>query len=137
MNIVLDTNCLIMAISAQNEYYQVWQDFLDGKYTMCITNEIIEEYSEVLARNISPLISEFIVSAIINRRNVKKIYPSFAFHSIEADPDDNKFVDCAIIANAKYIVTQDHHFDVLKNIEFPKVDVANIQTFLNDLKKIE
>lgn len=126
-----------MAISAQNEYYQVWQDFLDGKYTMRITNEIIEEYSEVLARNISPLISEFIVSAIINRRNVKKIYPSFAFHLIEADPDDNKFVDCAIIANAKYIVTQDHHFDVLKNIEFPKVDVANIQTFLNDLKKIE
>lgn len=99
-----------MAISAQNEYYQVWQDLLDGKYTMCITNEIIEEYSEVLARNISPLISEFIVSAIINRRNVKKIYPSFAFHLIEADPDDNKFVDCAIIANAKYIVTQDHHF---------------------------
>lgn len=126
-----------MAISAQNEYYQVWQDFLDGKYTMCITNEIIEEYSEVLARNISPLISEFIVSAIINRRNVKKINPSFAFHLIEADPDDNKFVDCSIIANAKYIVTQDHHFDVLKNIEFPKVDVVNIQTFLNDLKKIE
>ena len=126
-----------MAISAQNEYYQVWQDFLDGKYTMCITNEIIEEYSEVLARNISPLISEFIVSAIINRRNVKKIYPSSAFLLIEADPDDNKFVDCAIIANAKYIVTQDHHFDVLKNIEFPKVDVVNIQTFLNDLKKIE
>lgn len=126
-----------MAISAQNEYYQVWQDFLDGKYTMCITNEIIEEYSEVLARNISPLISEFIISAIINRRNVKKIYPSFAFHLIEADPDDNKLVDCAIIANAKYIVTQDHHFDVLKNIEFPKVDVVNIQTFLNDLKKIE
>lgn len=28
-------------------------------------------------------------------------------------------------------------FDVLKNIEFPKVDVVNIQTFLNDLKKIE
>lgn len=56
---------------------------------------------------------------------------------LDTDPDDNKFVDCAIIANAKYIVTQDHHFDVLKNIEFPKVDVVNIQTFLNDLKKIE
>lgn len=50
MNIVLDTNCLIMAISAQNEYYQVWQDFLDGKYVLCVTNDIIEEYSEVIAR---------------------------------------------------------------------------------------
>ena len=50
MRVVLDTNCLIMAISARNEYYQVWQDFLDGKYTLCISNEIIEEYAEVLAR---------------------------------------------------------------------------------------
>lgn len=39
--------------------------------------------------------------------------------------------------NEYYQVWQDHHFDVLKNIEFPKVDVVNIQTFLNDLKKIE
>lgn len=67
MNIVLDTNCLIMAISAQNEYYQVWQDFLDGKYVLCVTNDIIEEYSEVIARNISPLVSEFIITAILNK----------------------------------------------------------------------
>ena len=32
-NIVLDTNCLIMAISAKNEYHQVWQAFLAGEYT--------------------------------------------------------------------------------------------------------
>ena len=110
MNVVLDTNCLIMAISAQNEYYKVWQDFLDGKYILCITNEIIEEYSEVMARNISPLVSEFIITAILNRKNVKRISPSYAFHLIEADEDDNKFVDCAITGNAKYIVTHDHHF---------------------------
>lgn len=73
MNIVLDTNCLIMAISAQNEYYQVWQDFLDGKYVLCVTNDIIEEYSEVIARNISPLVSEFIITAILNRKN-KNLY---------------------------------------------------------------
>lgn len=137
MNIVLDTNCLIMAISARNEYYQVWQDFLDGKYVLCVTNDIIEEYSEVLARNLSPSISEFIVSAILNRRNVLKKDPSFAFHLIEADPDDNKFVDCAICSNAKYIVTQDHHFDVLRKIPFPKVDILTIKEFLRELQDKE
>ena len=135
MRVVLDTNCLIMAISARNEYYQVWQSFLDGKYTLCISNEIIEEYSEVLSRNISPLISELIVSAILNRKNVLMKAPSFAFHLIEADEDDNKFVDCAIISNAKYIVTHDHHFDVLKQIPFPKVDVVSLRQFLLDLQK--
>lgn len=135
MNVVLDTNCLIMSISARNECYKVWQDFLDGKYTLCITNEIIEEYSEVMARNISPLISEYIITAILNRRNVRKISPTYAFHLIEADEDDNKFVDCAIIAGAKYIVTHDHHFNILKQISFPKVDVVSLKEFLEDLQK--
>ena len=136
MNIVLDTNCLIMAISAQNEYYQVWQDFLDGKYVLCVTNDIIEEYSEVIARNISPLVSEFIITAILNRKNIKLISPSYAFHLIEADEDDNKFVDCAIIGNANYIVTQDHHLNILKQISFPKVDVITLKAFLADLQKL-
>lgn len=136
MNIVLDTNCLIMAISAQNEYYQVWQDFLDGKYVLCITNDIIEEYSEVIARNISPLVSEFIITAILNRKNIKLISPSYAFHLIDADEDDNKFVDCAIIGNAKYIVTQDHHFNILKQISFPKVDITTLKAFLAELQTL-
>lgn len=135
MNVVLDTNCLIMAISAQNEYYQVWHDFLEGKYRLCITNEIIEEYSEALARNISPLVSEYIITAILNRKNVKRLSPSYAFHLIEADEDDNKFFDCAIIGNAKYIVTHDHHFNILKQIAFPKVDVITLKEFLEDLQQ--
>lgn len=134
MRVVLDTNCLIMAISARNEYYQVWQDFLDGKYVLCITNEIIEEYSEVIARNISPLLSEFVISTIINRKNVVMKSPSYAFHLIKADEDDNKLVDCAIVANAKYIVSNDRHFDVLREIPFPKVDVIKINQFLLDLQ---
>ena len=125
-----------MAISARNEYYQVWQDFLDGKYVLCVTNEIIEEYSEVMAKNISPLLAENIIMAILNRRNVRKISPTYAFHLIEVDVDDNKFVDCAIIAGAKYIVTHDHHFNVLKQISFPKVDVVSLKTFLEELQRI-
>lgn len=136
MNIVLDTNCLIIAISRQSQYHQVWQDFLAGKYTLCITNEIIEEYEEVMARNISPLVAEYFVSAILNRKNVKRVSPTFSFRMIEADVDDNKFVDCAIVANAKYIVTEDHHFDILKTIPFPKVDVARLKDFLLELQSL-
>lgn len=136
MNIVLDTNCLIMATSARNEYFQVWQDFFDGKYTLCITNEILEEYEEVLSRNISPDFSEAIISIILAQGNVKRYSPSYSFHLIEADVDDNKFVDCAIIANARYIVTEDHHYDVLKEIPFPKVEIAKLKEFLLELQKM-
>lgn len=132
-HIVLDTNSLIMAISSRNRYHKVWQAFLQGDYILCITNEIIEEYHEVIARNINRQVAEAIVYVILARNNVKRLAPHYHFHLVEADEDDNKFVDCAIAANARYIVTEDHHFDVLKKIPFPSVAVIGIDDFLKEL----
>lgn len=134
-NIVLDTNSLIMAISAKNSYHKIWQSFLAGEFTLCISNEIIEEYLEVIARNINIKVAEAIIYTILMRKNVKKMSLHYRFHLIEADEDDNKFVDCAIASNAQYIVTEDHHFNVLKTISFPKVSVININDFLKELER--
>ena len=135
MNIVLDTNSLIMSIASKSPYRSVWQAFLGGDYNLCISNEIMEEYAEVLARNISPRVSEAIVYAILTRPNVIRKDPHYSFGLIEADKDDNKFMDCAIAANAKCIVTEDNHFNVLKTIPFPKVEVIGIDEFKQYLKR--
>ena len=58
------------------------------------------------------------------------ITPSFKFRLIEADHDDDKFVDCAFAANATYIVSDDKHFDVLKEISFPHLLVLKLKEFL-------
>ena len=57
----------------------------------------------------------------------------YHLHLITADPDDDKFVDCAFKANAKYIVTQDHHYDVLRQTPFPKIEIIDIDEFLSIL----
>ncbi|MCQ2295272.1 MAG: putative toxin-antitoxin system toxin component, PIN family [Bacteroidales bacterium] len=129
-HIVLDTNVLIMSISARNQYQVVWQKFISNAYMLCITNEILEEYSEVIARNINPKVADAVVNTILTRGNVLRIDPHMHYNLITADPDDNKFVDCALFANAKYIVSEDRHFDVLKNIPFPHVDVIGIDSFV-------
>jgi len=49
---------------------------------------------------------------------------------IDEDPDDNKFVDCAISAKAKYIVTLDHYYNILKYLDFPKVDCITLDEFM-------
>ena len=132
-NIVIDTNCLIMAISSRSLYHKIWQSFLAGDYCLCISNEILEEYAEVIARNISVNAARYVVYAIMERKNVKQITPSYKWNLITSDPDDNKFVDCAIASNAKFIVTEDHHFNALKEISFPSVDVINIDDFLKEV----
>ena len=132
-NVVIDTNSLIMAISSRSGYHKIWQSFLAGDYCLCISNDILEEYAEVIARNISVNAARYIIYTIMERKNVKLISPSYKWNLITADPDDNKFVDCAIAANAKFIVTEDHHFNALKEIGFPTVDVISIDDFLKEV----
>ncbi len=67
--------------------------------------------------------------------NVEFVNVYFKWQLIENDPDDNKFVDCAIAANAKCIVSEDKHFRILKTIDFPKVEVLTIEEFKESLKK--
>ena len=58
-----------------------------------------------------------------------KVTPYYSWNLIAADPDDNKFADCALNAGADFIVTNDRHFNVLKNIDFPKINVIDLDTF--------
>ena len=47
--------------------------------------------------------------------NLRHVEPSYHWRLIAADPDDDKFADCAIAAEADWIITGDAHFDVLKS----------------------
>ena len=80
-------------------------------------------------------IAKNVIRTLLLLPNVKYVNVFFHWNLIEADPDDNKFVDCAISANANYIVTEDKHFNVLKSIDFPKVNVINIEYFRKLISK--
>ena len=59
------------------------------------------------------------------------IDPHFHMELITADPDDNKFVDCAFAAGADYLVSEDSHFKVLDNISFLIINLVTLDEFLN------
>ena len=42
----------------------------------------------------------------------------------------HRFVDCAICGNAELLVTNDAHFDILRTIEFPKVEIIRLQEYV-------
>ena len=128
--IVLDTNCLIASLSKKGNYFLVWQGLHQGKYTLCVSNEILEEYEEILSQKTNATIASNVIQVLINSPFVEFINTYFHFHLIEQDKDDNKFVDCAIAANAKYIVSEDAHFKQLKNIPFPIVNVIRLGEFM-------
>ena len=128
--VVIDTNCLLAVLPSQSPYHNVWTDFIEGQLELCVSNEILSEYEEVLSIKTNPAFAEAIIKTLINKRNLIRITPTWRFRLIESDPDDNKFVDCAICGQSELIVSNDKHFDILKSINFPYVKVMRIQEYV-------
>jgi len=129
MRIVLDTNCLLVALLKQSHHRWLWDGFRQGKFTLCYSTEILQEYEEILTRFYSQEFADFAVETLLSSPNIIQTIPYYRWNLITADPDDNKFVDCALNVNADYVVTNDKHFNVLKDIDFPKIEVIDIETF--------
>lgn len=120
--------------SIDKPYHQVWSDILNGEVCLCVSNEIIEEYEEVLGGKTNPQIAEVVVNAILEAPESRKVKPTFFYHLLTVDPDDNKFVDCAICGNAELLVTNDSHFNILRTIDFQKVKVIRLQDYISQGK---
>ena len=133
--IVLDTNCLISSLSKRGQYYPVWKGLQTGKYILCVSTEILEEYAEKITEKMSVEVADNVIHLLLESANVELVNPYFSLHLIETDHDDDKFVDCAFAANATYIVSDDKHFDVLKEISFPKLMVLKLKEFLGLLQQ--
>ena len=134
MKIVLDTNCLLPAVFPRSMYHWIWESFRRGDFTLCYSNEIITEYEELLSRLYPPEVTKNTLHLLLASHNVEKVLPYYKWNLISADPDDNKFVDCALNVGADYIVTNDKHFNILHKIKFPQIEVIDITMFENILK---
>lgn len=129
--VVIDTNCLLQIIARKSPYRPIWDAFLAGRFELCVSNEILEEYQEILGQQITPTVAENVVLLILNQQNVQLVDPHFRMGIITADPDDNKFVDCAFAAGAEYLVSEDSHFKVLRQTPFPQLTLVTLDEFLN------
>lgn len=128
--VVIDTNCLLQIIPRRSPYRPIWDAFLQGRFDLCVSNEILDEYQEILEQQVTPSLAENVVLLILNQKNVRLVDPHFRMQLITAAPDDNKFVDCAFAAGADYLVSEDRHFDVLRTIPFPKLNLVTLDEFL-------
>ena len=99
-----------------------------------MSNEILMEYEEILSEKTSPSFADAIIQALLNRKNLVRVSPVWRFNLICQDPDDNKFVDCAVCGQAEFLVSNDKHFGMLRNVSFPPITLVTIQEFVETLK---
>ena len=118
MTVVLDTNAIVQMFGARSPFAPIKDAIVGGRLTAAISTGIWLEYEEVIVRYAGSRmwvrITRIFDLAHQLHGNVRHVEPSFFFRLIAADPDDDKFADCAIAAAADFVVTEDAHFAAMR-----------------------
>lgn len=128
LRLVLDTNVFLVSILPHHKYWWLFEALLQQKYILLVSNEILTEYLEKCIQKYGSSLSEQRLDFLLELSNVELLTTYYNWNLIEADPDDNKFVDCAIAGQADYLVTHDKHFNILAAIPFPKINIIRLDT---------
>ncbi len=136
MKIILDTNALLVSLPLKSKYHPIFEYLLNGKFTLLISNDILNEYDEIISKKANSNIATNVLEYLNNSKNVEKTDIFYFWNLITNDPDDNKFCDCYISGNAEYLVSNDKHFNEIKDLDFPRINVIKIDDFLNMLLKM-
>ncbi|MGN6341301.1 MAG: putative toxin-antitoxin system toxin component, PIN family [Ginsengibacter sp.] len=131
MKVVIDTNVFLVIIPSLSRYHIAYEALKENRYNLAVSNEILMEYEEQLSFRYAIADASEILENLLENQNIKLCNPEYKWNLITKDPDDNKFVDCAIASNADWIVTNDKHFHLLRDIDFPKVNVISIEEFID------
>jgi uncharacterized protein len=113
MVVVLDTNVLVSARAAGHAFHPILVAWLNKKLTLALSTEVLLEYEEVITERAGSERWDVLAKLLSLSPSVRLVSPTYRFRQITADADDNKFADCAIAAEADFIITQDRHFEAM------------------------
>lgn len=129
MKIIIDTNVLISGIFFTGPPYQILQGWRDGRFNLILSKEIFDEYRRV-AERLSLQFKSIDIHDILDliAINAEFFQPIKLSQNICTDPDDEKFISCALSSNSKIIVTGDKH--LLKITGYKGIEIITPKAFI-------
>ena len=136
IRVVVDTNIFISSFFGGNprKIIDLWKS---GQIILCLSRPIIDEYADVLRR-----------MGLQNERELEELLSLFAhgfnvlftaktpnLNVVEKDPDDDKFIECAVALNSKFIVSGDKGLREIK--DYMGIKIKSPKQFLDDYSKLK
>lgn len=134
MRVVLDTNVFVSGVFFKGPPNQIVQAWRDGKIQFVLSIDIIREYSRV-GKELSQQFPEIDLDPIIHLVYLKSDFISVAKlpEAVCEDPDDDKFIACALSGNTKVIISGDKH--LLKVSGYHGISVLSPRKFVDEYLK--
>jgi putative PIN family toxin of toxin-antitoxin system len=129
MKIVIDTNVVVSGIFFSGPPSRILSLCVEGKFTLVLSRPIVDEYLKIVERigkrypdiEAGPIVEALIISADIIEA------PGVEVHACK-DPDDDKFLECAIAGKCRVIVSGDRHLLALS--PYRDIDILTPRFFL-------
>ena len=133
MKVVIDTNIFVSSFFGGNprKIIDLWKR---GEITLCLSKDILDEYVEVLQRiglqDEGEL--EELLSLFAKGFNILFITKTPKIKAVKDDPDDDKFIECAVALKAEVILTGDRAIEVIR--EYMGIKILTPQQLLENYK---
>jgi len=133
--VVVDTNVFISSFFGGNprKIIELWKT---GKLQLCISQPIVEEYIEVLLRLGLQDKSEIkeLLAIFSNGVNTLFISETNPLSLVIDDPDDNKFIECAVALGASHVISGDKHLLAIR--KYLDIKILSPLDFLDEINKL-
>ena len=127
--VVIDTNVFVSAAVLKKASSVIMEMWKNDKFTLLFSPDIFDEYFEVIARpkfkqeerDIRELAKLLTERAVVVESQIQ-------LDVVKDDPDDNKFLECAVAGKADFIISGDHHLLSIK--EYKQIKILTIAQFI-------
>ena len=134
LKVVLDTNVFVSGVFFSGPPYQILQAWQSGEFELAVSQEILDEYrrvGDILAKERPVIDLNPIRNFVIEHA---KVYESVKLKEpVCEDPDDDKFIACALASGSKVIISGDKH--LLKVSGYEGIEILKPRDFVDEYLK--
>ena len=131
---ILDTNVVISAIIFGGKPRRLLNLAIEGKVSLFFSEPMFEEIREILGgRKFRFTASQLLAVERELEAISDTVYPDKSIKIVKDDPDDDVFIECALAADADFIVSGDKHLLALKS--YGNVKIVNAAEFIEMVGK--
>ena len=128
MRIVIDTNVVASAVFFGGRPAELLRKVIQHELSAVATNEIVDEYQATIDYLLSKYKNRPLQFSIVPIFSAMEIIPATSKIAVCRDPDDKKFISCAIDGHCYYIVSGDK--DLLSVGQYENVKIITVSEFL-------
>ena len=135
MKVVIDTNVFVSSVfdGLPRQVVELW---FDGRLTLCLSEPIVTEYQRVLREvgAVSAAEERALIEAFASGEGVLYTADPPAIEGVSSDPDDDKFLECALELEADRVVSGDS--DLLELTSYMGIPILTPRELLEQVGEV-